>query len=129
MKYYCQHGLDEPPDCRTWDECHYRGICLASPRSVDPAQGQKRFRTGDVVRHIPSGEKWLVAWADTSEVVCCGWPESIAKASDCHLERAATDEEHLDLLKRIASSGRPSYRGARCREELARRCGEEHRNG
>jgi len=52
------------------------------------------FRCGDVVRHCPSGEEWLVAYADGDDVSPTGWPDCIAKASDCDLVRAATDEEH-----------------------------------
>lgn len=35
MNYYCQARLDERPDCRTWDACHRRGICLAK-KSPEP---------------------------------------------------------------------------------------------
>lgn len=70
------------------------------------------FRTGDEVLHKPSGEKWLVAWADDREVICCGWPESFARASDCELIRAANDEEHWRLVEEIArwAVGIRSYR-------------------
>jgi hypothetical protein len=63
------------------------------------------IRTGDIVFHRPSGEMWLVAWADDREVVCCGWPESIAKVSDCELKLVASDEEHIDLVRQVAKLG------------------------
>ena len=57
-------------------------------------------RTGDVVRHEPSGETWLVAWADvaTGELAPCGWPASIARLGDCRLERRGTEAERRELM-------------------------------
>lgn len=64
----------------------------------------ERFRAGDVVRHRPSGETWVLAYAaaERNEVSACGWPESIAKADDCVLVEAATDEKHEEMLRRHA---------------------------
>lgn len=72
------------------------------------------FRTGDTILHKPSGEKWTVAWGDDREVICCGWPETSADASDCLLINAATDQEHWDLVRRIAKPNRDSSRSIRC---------------
>ncbi len=40
-----------------------------------------RIRCGDTVRHEPSGESWLVAYADydTGEMSWCGFPEGTAR--------------------------------------------------
>jgi hypothetical protein len=53
-----------------------------------------RFRCGDVVRHLPSGETWLVAYYDGRYIAPSGWPACVASSSDCELVAAATDEEH-----------------------------------
>lgn len=71
------------------------------------------FRTGDAVKHLPSGEKWLVAWCEGGRVCCCGWPESLAPVSECEMHREGTDAECQELLETIAKSDgggtRPSY--------------------
>lgn len=77
------------------------------------------MRTGDTVRHIPTGELWTIAWADETEIMWCGWPEGWAKRSDCVLVESCTDEEHWKLVKEIAAT-RPdpgegfSYRQRHC---------------
>jgi hypothetical protein len=60
------------------------------------------MRTGDTVKHIPSGETWTVAWADERELIPCGWPEGFANVSDCQLIEACSDEEYWKLLNEIA---------------------------
>lgn len=72
------------------------------------------FRTGDTILHKPSGETWTVAWGDDREVICCGWPESFADASDCEMLQTATDEEHWTLVRRIAEPNSSSPRTSRC---------------
>lgn len=66
------------------------------------------MRAGDVVFHRPSGETWVLAYADGAYVSACGWPESEARASDCDLVEAATDEEHEKMLREWGE--RPHYR-------------------
>ena len=41
-------------------------------------------RCGDTVQHHPTGEEWLVAYADPArdEIAWCGWPPGVAKLSD-----------------------------------------------
>ena len=34
MMYFCE--VDGKPDCRTWDQCHHRGVCLAKPHALAP---------------------------------------------------------------------------------------------
>lgn len=79
------------------------------------------LRAGDTVFHRPSGEKWLLAYDEMNgEISACGWPESYARASDCELIQAATDEERLDLLRRVAKGGDGySLRASRARHQLA----------
>ena len=67
------------------------------------------MRTGDTVKHLPSGETWVVAWADhvRGEIGWCGWPEGMAKITDCELLESASDDEARELVKQILSgSGR-----------------------
>ena len=63
-----------------------------------------RIGIGDVVLHVPSGEKWLVARADDNHVWPGGWPCCRADIKDCELIRKATDEERAifsDELRRL----------------------------
>lgn len=62
---------------------------------------QDRFRAGDTVHHFPTGENWILAVDQFGdEVSPCGWPETIAKASDCEiLERASDSDRHQQLLR------------------------------
>lgn len=66
------------------------------------------IRTGDIVFHAPTGEEWVVAWADhqTGYMAPCGWPECEARIEDCELRRAASDESCLKLVGELAKSGR-----------------------
>ena len=64
------------------------------------------FRAGDHVHHKPTGEDWVLAFGDledqTGQVSPCGWPETLAKAEDCYMLKAATDEEHDAMLRKWA---------------------------
>lgn len=57
------------------------------------------FRSGDVVKHRPSGETWTLAYYRRGWVAWYGWPEGEAKATDCELVEACTDEEHRKSLE------------------------------
>lgn len=61
----------------------------------------RRFRAGDTVHHFPTGENWILAVDQFGdEVSPCGWPETIAKATDCTiLERSSDKQRHDQLLK------------------------------
>ncbi len=65
--------------------------------------------TADTILHKPSGEKWLVAYARSGYVCCCGWPESLAPASDCELLEKASEEDRLALLRQMADSRGGNY--------------------
>lgn len=58
--------------------------------------------TADEVLHGPSGETWLVAVVDGDRLIPCGWPLSYALLSDCTVTKAATDDERVALLHRMA---------------------------
>ena len=64
------------------------------------------FRAGDQVSHEPSGECWVLAFGDmedgTGKVSPCGWPETLANATDCNLVQAASDDEHSEMIKKWA---------------------------
>jgi hypothetical protein len=71
------------------------------------------MRTGDTVFHRPSGETWVVSWADKTEIIPCGWPETFARVSDCDLLSACSDEEHWAMVEKVAAAG-SSTRAYRC---------------
>lgn len=52
-------------------------------------------RCGDHVLHRPSGETWVVAYSEGNDLCAAGWPDEIAKTSDCEIIKRCTDEEHL----------------------------------
>lgn len=80
----------------------------------------QKYRAGDVVKHQPSGEEWLLACDEEDGlVVCCGWPESMARARECSLVTAATDADRLDTLRRVAKSCWDQARGRRAARQLA----------
>ena len=57
------------------------------------------FVAGDVVRHGPTGEEWVLACdEERGEVMPCGWPMCIAKAADCVLVTAATNTARAQML-------------------------------
>lgn len=64
------------------------------------------FRSGDSVHHEPSGEDWVLAFGDledgTGKVSPAGWPVCLAEASDCTLLESASDDEHMDMLSKVA---------------------------
>lgn len=64
---------------------------------------ERKIKTGDVVLHRPSGERWLVAYAENGYVCACGWPETLAKESDCELVDSASEENRIRLLHEIAN--------------------------
>lgn len=77
------------------------------------------FRAGDVVYHAPTKEKWLLAADERDgEVVCAGWPESIAKAKDCSLVTAAGDEMRKKILTDVVAGCGDQMRGSWARQDL-----------
>lgn len=83
-----------------------KAICLDVPELLS-VLARWSVRTGDAVFHRPSGENWLVAFADADrdEIAWCGWPPGFAKLSDCDVVQKASDADSLKLLREIAGMG------------------------
>lgn len=75
------------------------------------------FRCGDHVLHLPTGEMWLVAYVDGDDLAWCGWPDGLARTSDCLLVKACDDAEHIRMLKEVAQS-RTGRRAGYAQREL-----------
>lgn len=68
-----------------------------------PLPGKSEIDTGDVVRHNPSGEEWVVAYVIDGRLCACGWPFSEVNLSECTLVKKATADERVELLQQMAS--------------------------
>lgn len=51
-------------------------------------------RCGDHVLHGPTGETWVVAWAEGEHLAWAGWPNGTALITDCTIVKRTTDAEH-----------------------------------
>ena len=67
------------------------------------------IETADIVKHGPTGEKWLVAYVERDKLCACGWPESLAQLSDCTLIKKATEEEKQQLTQSLAAMSGSEY--------------------
>jgi hypothetical protein len=83
-------------------------------------------KTGDTVLHGPTGEEWMVAYADAANnrIAWCGWPPGRAKLSDCTIVYVASAEESEKLIREMAEGRGDDHRFAWARRELAARGGE-----
>lgn len=82
----------------------------------------EEMRTGDHVLHNPSGEEWIVAWADyaTGYMAPCGWPTCEARIADCTIISRASDENSDDLVEKLLTSGRTdAHRASQIRAALS----------
>lgn len=77
--------------------------------------------TGDIVRHGPTGEIWVVARVRDDKLAWCGWPPGWADLKDCTLSKKATPTERTAILEQIAGS-----KGHHCADWAASRLKEEH---
>lgn len=59
-------------------------------------------RCGDHVFHRPSGEEWIVAWAEGDDLAWAGWPYGIARVADCEIIRRCDDEEHAHWAQQFS---------------------------
>ncbi len=68
--------------------------------------GRWTLKPGDTVKHLPTNEKWIIASMSEDGALLCpgGWPETIAKTSDCELVESCTDEDHVLMLRAAAQS-------------------------
>ena len=66
-------------------------------------------KCGDHVHHEPSGEDWIVAWCEGDDLAPAGWPNSLARLSDCRITRRLGSPEHiLAVLDWVKSPGNDS---------------------
>ena len=69
------------------------------------------FHAGDIVLHSKTGERWSLALDEhDGHVSPCGWPECMAKAADCTLLTAATDEQRRQMMTVWAETVDDPYR-------------------
>lgn len=68
----------------------------------------------DHVKHMPSGEEWIVARVNDLYVWPCGWPESMAMKIDCVLIKKSSQESRDKLIEELkklpATDARHYYR-------------------
>jgi len=83
---------------------------------------ETQFNPGDTVFHKPSGELWEVAVCDDKDLMPIGWPETIARPSDCVLIKKGPADGRIELLKKLlnmkSDSGRPDWRSVMARRAL-----------
>lgn len=67
----------------------------------------RKIRCGDHVLHRPTGESWVVAYADyeTGRLAWAGYPDGTAAIADCELTKAACDGEHKLAVAEWAAFG------------------------
>lgn len=80
--------------------------------ATDEERRTRTPRAGDYVHHQPSGEDWVVAYADPErdELSWCGWPAGWANLSDCGLTDVCDDEEHERTVCEIANMSHGDHR-------------------
>ena len=102
-------GCEQCGDCLS---CYGEDICPYTGKPHD-SEGVDIKRdtwalaigTGDVVRHRPSGEEWLVAYVDGDRLAWCGWPPGDAPLLDFELVRKATEKEYWATVHMMENSG------------------------
>ena len=71
----------------------------------------KAIQPNDIVRHIPTGETWVVCGVNVEKgkLIPCGYPfPSMANISDCEIIERRNEpqtEEEIDALKRHGLEG------------------------
>lgn len=55
--------------------------------------------SGDIVKHLPTGEVWTVACVENNRLSWSGWPEGTAALNECELIQKASKEERLNTLR------------------------------
>lgn len=76
------------------------------------------IKTGDEVRHAPTGETWTVAYVEGDRLAWCGWPPGEARLADCTLLRSCSEDESRELLVRLAEIREDDKRGIYARNML-----------
>jgi hypothetical protein len=68
---------------------------------------------GDIVKHRPTGEKWLVALVDDKDIYYCGYPfGGFGSLEDCELIKKATKLEREKVIRDLCNcrgSQRPVF--------------------
>lgn len=61
------------------------------------ADERRAWRPGDVVRHKPSGEEWVILRIDldSDSLIPAGWPKSRARVSDCVFVKAGDPNSYV----------------------------------
>lgn len=77
-----------------------------------------KIDSGDIVHHIPTGEDWIVAFVDGANISPLGWPETVAKLSDCLLLEKATPEDCAMQQKALLSLPESDVRGRWARNHV-----------
>lgn len=86
----------------------------------------EQIDTADHVKHVPSGELWLVAYVEGDRLCACGWPCTVANLADCELIQKAAPGEKEALLQRMAMISDGDIRGVYARRKIAE---QEQGNG
>lgn len=71
-----------------------------------------RIQPNDTVKHIPSGETWVVCGVnyDTGKLIPCGYPfPSIANISDCELAEKRTEPQTEEQIRALRGRGFDSF--------------------
>ena len=79
-----------------------------------------KIKPGDTIKHRPTGETWSVAAPspDGKEIVCSGWPESIAPVTDIELVRSCSHDDAVIEAKLVVGSCPRELRGSWARHWL-----------
>jgi hypothetical protein len=115
----CRHdwSYDENIDRSGWHrDCRLCGVTeFLPPEAEKLAQSETTPRCGDHVKHAPSGETWIVAYADPviDQLAWAGWPNGTAKISDCEITKRCTDQEHRKEVEAWRNSGSDDGRKSR----------------
>ena len=75
--------------------------------------------TADHVKHLPTGETWVVACVHGDRLSWCGWPEGMADLADCRLVKKATPDERDKLLRELAAMRADDHRKRHAKWRLA----------
>ena len=85
---------------------------LGRKRGILGEPSKIKIRPNDFVRHIPSGEEWVVCGVnyERDELIPCGYPfPSLAKLSDCVLSESRRLQQDDDMKKALVGAGLPSF--------------------
>lgn len=79
----------------------------------------EQIDTADHVKHVLSGEFWLVAYVEGDRLCACGWPCTVANLADCKLIQKAAPGEKEALLRSMAEIKDGDIRGVYARRKIA----------